>query len=231
MRNVVLTSDKGNWAIPGFLHQWNKYCGQSITIVGFTPPACKCDFVSLGKFEDYPVEKWSNGLSKALDVLGEDHIMLMLEDYWLIRPVDWRLVNGCYEWFKKFHPDALRFCLTSDRLYTKDVSDAGYIDWIDVIEAGHDGYQVSFQASIYNAAQLRRILVPGETPWQVEIQGTGRLERLNPYPRVFGTRQWLIRYQVMVRYGVFTRDGSWLCPARNINEEDLVELRSLGFAP
>jgi len=231
MRNVVMTSDKHLWLIPGFLHQWNKYCGAPITVVGFSPPAVDCDFVSLGRFEDYPVEKWSDALLKMLDVLGEEHVMIMLEDYWLIRKTDWSEVMSCYEWMKRFYPGALRFCLTSDRLYSKTVWDVDFISNTDIIEAGHDGYQISFQASIYNSEVLKRVLIPNETPWQVEINGTGRLGEIQPNLRVFGTRQWLIRYQVMVRYGVFTKKGDWMFPARQLSRADFDELKSLGHIP
>jgi hypothetical protein len=99
---------------------------------------------------------------------------------------------------------------------------------LDVIESGDSQYQISLQAGIWNIDNLLKILIPNETPWEVELNGT---ERLKSYPdlKVYGTRQWPMKYQIVVDKGEFKRDGSWMFPPRQLSYTDFEELKGLGY--
>jgi hypothetical protein len=89
---------------------------------------------------------------------------------------------------------------------------------------------MSFQANLWNRIALLNCLVPGESPWQADLQGTARLNRGEPYPyRVVSTDGEAMRYQIMVQAGKFVRDGSWMYPPRQIPDEDFLELERLGY--
>lgn len=243
-RVTVLVSKQREWLLRGFFHQWKKYYSTNNTgtvlpvdVVGFgDAPALPVgvEFTSLGPQEDYPVDRWSDALIEYLNRLTVSTVWLMLEDYWLTRPVNAQAIDNCFMMMFNNIDRVLRIDLTSDRVEggkpTIEISSRGSTDFI--MSAPNSSYNVSLQAGLWNREKLLQILEPGENPWEFEILGTQRLNdrlvRGEPFA-VLGTRQWPVRYNgVMVR-GEFTLDGSWQYPPRQFSYEDAIELQSGGF--
>lgn len=231
MKAICLTSDHGNWLLPGFLHQWRKYAPHPITIYGFTNPGLD-NFVSIGPFRDYPKERWSDGLIKVLDSVDDEIILFMLEDYWLMRQVNYRALQFA-EAMMRADPSIARFDVTNDRSQagpgdTRSRLELGSAGDVDVFESFVVDYRCSYQAALWRVELLRSILVPGETPWQSELNGCGRMAD-RPELRVMGTYQWPVRYQIVVNKGQFDRTGEWMRPARSLSSSDWAELDQNGF--
>ena len=128
----------------------------------------------------------------------------------------------------KIQPNALRFDLTSDRLYSGNIKDAGYFENFDLIESFDSQYQVSLQASVWNKSRLKELIEPGMSPWDIEMECTKRIKE-RPDLKVYGTRQWPVRYQIMVRAGKLELNGDWMMPARQLSKNDLEELQAYGM--
>jgi hypothetical protein len=98
MQVIVMTSDNYYNCLTPFMYLWLRF----FTFCGFTEPGVELlhpwRFVSIGKFEDYPAQKWSDALLWVLDNVAQDRFVLMLEDYWLCRPVDVRGVKYLYDY-------------------------------------------------------------------------------------------------------------------------------------
>lgn len=226
-----MTSDKHQWLMQGFMHQWHKYAPElNVVIAGFTKPNFDLlpgfDFYSIGRFDNYPVDKWSNALIDLLLQTEDEQVGILLEDYWLIRKADAYAVVLAGVFLEQ-NPDALRFDLTSDRLYCGAAEDYAFSGIYDIIKAGQSPYQMSLQASMWNKSRLLEILKPNRSPWDVEHEGTGYLAD-HPMP-VYGYRQIPLRYIIAMRAGKFERDGSWCFPKRQIVEDDWEELDRLGY--
>lgn len=212
MRVITLTSDKYLHVLRPYSYLFNKYWGadQPVLVAGFTPPSFDLPpnftFHSIGKFEDYPASRWSDAVIKLLNEIDDESFCLMLEDYFLTRPVDRRAVHMLNDYARQFGY-VLRIDLSTDRLfmngpqYHKDIPDYGYCGYIDLIksEPGNQ-YQMSLQAGIWRRDNLLKVLIPGESPWQVELDGTGRVNA-NRDLLVLGTRQWPIRYTIGCKGG------------------------------
>lgn len=227
---ICFTSDLGNWLLKGFSHQWKKYAPDiDLKVVGFSSPEFEIpfDFISLGRFEDYPKTKWSDALILYLsEHCQADNVLIMLEDYWLMRPFRKKDLSDLMTFVSRKNP--FRLDITTDRINSGGlIEDAGRIGDIEFFKCSYASYQLSFQASIYSKNQLLSILTPGETPWQVELEGTRRLF-LRPDLEVYGTRQWIMVYQIMVDKGQFKRNGDWMFPARQLSDADYSELLSVG---
>jgi len=139
-----------------------------------------------------------------LQSITDEHIIIMLDDYWLSRPVDIVGVKNLSAYMRD-NPDVLRMDLTSDRQFNGYAEQAGYCSYMDLVETPpHSEYQMSLQAGIWNRELLLRILRPGLTPWQVELylspELTKRAEEGEVY-RVLGTCQWPVRYVNVFRGG------------------------------
>lgn len=228
-----MTSDRRNWLLRGFAHQWKKYgCGVPLIVAGFTKPEFELPdwitFHSIGKFEDYPASRWSNALIK---LLGHDfsfsHVGILLEDYFLTRTMDVEaLVMASH--YMQDHPDILRFDLTTDRLNSKNFKNLESARRFDLIESLGDQYDLSLQASYWNVESLLKVARPDESPWQLELDGTGRLKDYQGM-RVVGTRQNPISYLIAVRNGHFSFDGSWMYPPKQLTNSDIQELKDLHY--
>jgi hypothetical protein len=236
MKAVVFTSDSHSWLLRGFFHQWEKHASQGtrasnvleLEVAGYTQPAempSGVPFFSIGAMADYPVQRWSDGVIRYLEQLEDELVVFLLEDYWLIRPVNHQAIQIAHA-FMLEQKSVARFDLTTDRMYAKGARYAGPYGAIDIVAAKGE-YSLSFQASIYRRKMLLELLRPGETPWEAEINGTGRLNH-SPYG-VVGCYQWPINYLVAVNKGQLDRTGGWMFPARTLTKEDWDELDQLGY--
>lgn len=201
MNIVVATSDKHNWCLAPFAHQFNKYWGSQykVTIAGYTPPDVKLPnnftFISIAQPE-YPKEKWADGILRFLNTMVDfEDFILFLEDYWLSRPADVVGVHTLYDFLHE-NDDVLRMDLGADRLYAGGMRDIGYLDRFDLIQAKESQYEMSLQLSIWKTKLFVDVL-EGLNPtqrsaWDVEIWGTPIVtaKKMN----VYGTRQRPVRW-------------------------------------
>lgn len=193
-RVFCITSDKYRWALVPFCYLFNCYWSslQPVVIAGYTPPTTvlpkNFTFYSIAR-KNYPPERWSDGLIQFITAMGDDHFVLMLEDYWLTRTVDVAGVVACYDYIKD-RPEVLRMDLTTDRMYAGEMRDVDSWGHYDIIETPNTSpYQMSTQAGIWNKKRLLEILMPGKSAWEVEIHTSPP-----PSMRVLGTRQFPVRY-------------------------------------
>lgn len=227
---LVMVSDKHLYALQPFLRQFNQYWGDfiytQVIIAGYTAPRfvlpANCIFYSLGDFQDYPVEKYSDSLIKALGLIKTSHVILMLEDYWLTRPVNYLVIQQLIGLaMRPEFADVIRLDLTSDRMYAgKPVQELGSFGFVDLIATPYPSqYRMSFQAGIFNKKLLLDLLIPGETPWEIEINGSQRLAHAQV--RVLGTRQPPIRYFIAIQNGKLNwQDTPWQVPESKLNPAD-----------
>lgn len=201
----VEVSSKYLWALRPFAYLFNTFWGktQQVTAFGYRRPDFDLppnfNFVSIAE-EDYPPEKWSDGLIEFLERENTMSFVLMLVDYWLCRYVDAKGVSAL-GWYCQRDPSILRLDLTADRLNADMFAtfasgsitlaeDVGYCEHFDIISADRSTqYQFSLQASIWNREAMLRVLKRGMTPWELELYTT--------IPRdlsVVGTRQFPVRY-------------------------------------
>jgi hypothetical protein len=233
MQTLIITSDKTSWAVRPQLWLLDKYWKQHgpIIVAGYTVPELElprgATFHSIGRFADYPVERWTTGLIKALRAIEDEVILFLMDDYWPFRDIDHRGMVQMYNYMQA-HPEVARFDVCTDRLYANGVKDYGRLAHLDVIKSDpHSPYHFSFQASLWQRARLLDCLVEDETPWQAEINGDARLGD----GLVLGTRQAPMRYTIAVQQGKFTPDGGYQTPSAKMNTGDLVYITQQGWIP
>lgn len=197
---IVTTSDKSIWTIRPFMYLFNIYwsANQPVDILCESIP----DFPLEPNFKsyviaDWPQDKWTDGLIKYLNSIKEQYVIILLDDYWLIRTADSRGIPTFIE-YMSLNKSILRFDLTLDRLYANgpkypahDPDFATYGHY-DIITRPQSQYQVSLMPAIWNKSLLLDVLEPGWNPWQVELQGTGKVNDREDI-MVVGTRQWPVK--------------------------------------
>jgi hypothetical protein len=205
-----MTSDGYLDLLPGFAYLYNKYwgdrlpgVGDQVVVFGFREPEFflphNFSFVSLGDQKDYPFNKWSNALLKAMDKCPDDVFCLMLEDYWLVRPVDIEAVNILRRYMLQFQY-VIKADLGADRLYAHMADcDYGMAGRLDLVKSTPGSpYHMSLWPGLWSAPNLRQILIPDESPHDLEIVGTQRLSR-QPSLMVVGTRNYPMKISLARR--------------------------------
>lgn len=197
----ILTNDSHLWLLQGFAYLFNKYWSETREVKVFThnlPPFELPDnFKFIQRTNNYSHTKWTNTLIEMLKVEEDDYLILFLEDYWLTDYVNGRGIEELREYLEMF-PQVLRMDLSADRASFDHSRLASYSEF-DIIQAStYSKYLMSFQAAIWNKEHLLKILVPGETPWQAELDGTARL-RKRPDISVLGTLNRPLKYQPVYR--------------------------------
>ena len=196
MRIVVPVYNKRHWALQPFSILFNKYWGGSIDVMCYSIPNMQLPsnfhLMSVDPV-DFPRDKWVDGLLLYLKNISDKAVVIMLEDYWLIRKVD---TDGVSKLAGIIDDNILRIDLTADRLYAGGMKDVGYVGHYDIIEAPGSQYQMSLQAGIWNRELLIEVLeklpIKNHSAWDVELDGTNIVNSGNY--RVFGTRQYPVRY-------------------------------------
>lgn len=237
MKTVILTSDSHSWLLKGFFHQWEKYNGGygreynrspfDMEVAGFTNPGCippDVMFCSIGNMGNYPVGRWSDALISYLEHTPDELILILLEDYWMIRPINVRGIFDAFDYMATY-PNTLRFDVAADRMFNKTAKYIGHHGTLDICSAKND-YSLSFQASVYRRELLLKFLEPSESPWMTEINGTARVNE-STYD-VVGSYQWPMNYAIVVNKGNLDTTGSWMYPARTLKTNDWEELDRLG---
>jgi hypothetical protein len=185
----VLTNDNHIWLTPGFVYLWNKYCDQLATIFygsKFPTPIYSFLHQAVGQF---PAKRWSDSLLRAMNYIDEKYFILMLEDYWLYDYVDYDKIDQLKSLMTD---DILRIDLSGNRASRKSAFEIAP----GIVETPPGtSYQMSFQAAIWHRENLRKVLRKGESPWEAEINGSKRVEKL----RVLGTKPAMLHYQPVWR--------------------------------
>lgn len=200
-------------------------------IGGYTKPgfSLDADWYHIGRFIDYPVEKWSDGLIEFLNHVEDDIVLFMMDDYWLNAPVNHDKIMALADYLQT-HNNIARVDVTHDRLKANwtDLSTVMGIDDLIVSEPGSQ-YYFSYQAALWRKSMLLECLVSGETPWESELRGSYRLNDRGYY--VIGSKQYPMRYTIAVQHGRFTPDGGYQVPPSPLDDSDRVHILDQGWVP
>ena len=236
---VLLVADPTLWCLRPFFYMQQKYAPwMRGYVAGFSSPQFEIpddwQFVSLGEFKDYPINKWSNAVRNLIGNSGfvEERFILMLEDYFILRQVDESAVRQLGHYIAT-HADIAKIDLTTDRLYAADMRDYGACGQFDlIIDNPASAYNTSLLAAIWNKQDFLNLLIEDETPWQFELEGSNRWKSyaVDNNKKILGTRQNPIRHTVAIRNGQIDYEVAWQEPHPNrISDVDLAEMGRMGI--
>ncbi len=216
------------WTLQTFAHLFNEYYSsmKDVFVVCESIPKFKLPHnfimrpVSLDRRIDWPKDQWSDGLIKYLHTVKERYVLIMLDDYWLIRTVDISGIGTLLEYMVN-NPKILRVDLTADRQFAGGAKYVESYGHYDLVHAPGTPYQMSLMPGLWNKKLLLEILQPGEDPWQVEMEGTNRVNETDMI--VTGTQQQPLRIVNSLR-----NDRDWV-DIQGIVEPHLTLLKDKGF--
>jgi len=232
MRIFIRTADKHAWALRACFHLMDKYWPEhpDVFLAGYERPDRLpkwVEFFSIGSNSDYPVSRWSTATQISLDRFEDELFIWWMSDFWLVRRVDhWaiEMLAG----YMGAHPQVSKIDLTSDRLYAANLEEYDSLESIDLISNQlPSAYISSLQAGMWRRSEMMKYLLPEESPWDFEIDGSRRMNEGRAL--VLGTRQIPCRYLIAVQQGKLRLDGGYQVPRPPLKVSDIDELRTLGY--
>ena len=156
---------------PGLVHGLTKYWPDCPYPIHLVSNFKDCDAGDVTTLKVGDLVSWSERLLAALSRVHTPYILFLQEDYWLTSPVDTERVR---EYVRVMERD-----------------DLNYIRFLAVPPPGRDSpsdprlgiiardgeYRTSSQIALWRREVLSELLVPGESVWQFELEGTPRSRR------------------------------------------------------
>lgn len=198
---------------------------------GYTKPGfhLDADFISIGRFADYPVTKWSDGLLRFLSYIEDEHILFLMDDYWLNAPVHHERIMILADYIQT-HEQVARLDLTYDRLNNSTWTDVETLWGVnDLIMSDPSPYQFSYQAALWRKSLFEKCIVENETPWQSEHNGTARI--IDAGYHVLGTKHPPLRYTIAVQGGNLALDGGYQPTGYGLASDDIAYIDAQGWIP
>ena len=144
---------------------------------------------------------WSGCLLDYLDQIPTPYVLLMLDDFFLRRRVDDKLIDDCLLFAERHQASQVRLIPRPGP--SRKIAGNNYIG---ECEAGVR-YRVCAQASIWDKRHLRNLLVRGESAWEFEHNATLRAES-QPAGH-YCARRAVLPYQGLFAHHVVEK-GCWL---------------------
>ncbi|MDQ3110741.1 MAG: hypothetical protein M3R17_12680 [Bacteroidota bacterium] len=171
---LILSCDKYKDAWKPFFSLFNKFwpsCPYPVYL-GINEIPFETENVKIirsGKAKD-----WSADTRKILEQIPETFVIVLLEDYFLQRPVDNDWLQKCLDFTKKNDAGFMRIASFREdhtAMYAYDVSTFNPAFGITRLNAS---FRVNLQAGIWNRNDLLALIKDGESPWEFEINGSVR---------------------------------------------------------
>jgi hypothetical protein len=205
LRVFVITSPLYQWALRPFSYLFNVYWSAQQSVVAMTfdyPPFPLPHNFLLHRVatRDVSQHSWSTALIEFLNAVPDEHFVLLLEDYLLVRTVDHKGILTLWDYMRA-NPDVLRVDLTADVLNvngdSRNAPFVGYYGHYDLYEKPPgSAYRMSLQAGIWNKRLMLEVLEAGKSSWETEVH-------LSPpdWMKIVGTHQVPLRYANLVYKG------------------------------
>lgn len=110
---------------------------------------------------DRPLEQWADGMIEAIDQVGDDKILLMMDDCFIRRPVDTDRVDYCVE-----HLGGNVGMFNMERSFDRQDKTCEFEGFVRRQHGAQ--YEVSIMCGIWQAEALKTVLRGCTTPWSVE---------------------------------------------------------------
>ena len=121
---------------------------------------------------------WSGTTKLALERMTAEVILLLLDDHWLTAPPDTAALIDFARIIESGHAEHIGLYPAWGKVGNLHVSSKGpYIpDPRLEVFAPRSAYRTALMPGLWRTKTLQALLVPGESPWQFEINGSRRSE-------------------------------------------------------
>lgn len=156
---------------------------------------------------------WADGVRRMLDQLNSDHVIIFLEDFFILESVDTKRVIDLVDTAVSERVGCLRL-IAGLPLALPPTEPLPERPDIGVIQKGAP-YRVSAQVAVWQVETLRKLLIPGMSAWEFEEIGTAISEEIDDL--FWGVYEAAIKYAQCVEKGRWKPEGLELCRNEGVN--------------
>ncbi len=156
---------------------------------------------------------WASNTKKALKSINTPYVLCLIEDYFLDSKVDTKNILNLINIIKKEKAGYLR-------LFPHPGPDKEFKKFKNIgeIEVNSE-YRTSLMAAIWEKDTLNKLLVGGETAWDMEIAGTKRSKKINKKFLSVTTDNYALSY-----YTGIIRQGKWTKKVKEVIKTEGIKI-------
>jgi hypothetical protein len=151
---------------------------------------------------------WAAGVISMLDRIRGQYVIVMLEDFLLTERVESTRIERLAEIARSERLGCLRLY----SIFPPETAVAQYPELGSF--APGEKWRITAQAAIWRVETLRRLLVPGFTPWDFELVGSQMSDYMPD--RIWGVMQPALVYDQAVEKGRWRPQGLAICDAAGV---------------
>ena len=159
-----------------FLNLWQRHWPDCPFKLYLGAEKAECSFPGVSVVRAPLGAKWSDCLHAFLDQTSSDFVLLCLEDFFLRQRVSTARVLTLFEQLQRSHGHCMRLVPRPPPAWRNRLPGAAGIGLLPPGAA----YRVSTQAAIWRRDSLVKLLQPGDSAWQFELESGARADRLFP---------------------------------------------------
>lgn len=150
---------------------------------------------------------WADSTKKMIEMVPTEYLLMILEDFFIRKPVDTEKIANCLVSLKELNGGYLRL-----RPFPKpDHVIPGYPE-IGLIDK-EAPYRLCLQAAIWRKELFLQLVQPGESAWDMEINGS---KRSNEFKGFYCTWDSLIKYRAGITLGKWAPIGVKIMEEENM---------------
>lgn len=182
---LILSCDNYSDLWKGFIYQFKKYYNIDNKVYFSSNTFQIGDiFHDFTLIETGPETSWSDNLIKILKLIDEEYLIITLEDLYLSKPCNLMLYKRLENIVNKLDVNHIKLTDYYSNINPLDLDRVPEGEWGEEGELREIGSNSPYRVTLcglWRKNTLLKLLMPGETPWQFEINGTERSKRLNGF--------------------------------------------------
>lgn len=167
MKIIVLSCSKNEELFAPFSHCLEKYYPNHPDVVYFTDGIMNPYYETISV--DNKLETWTIGFRKFLKQIDDDYVLLMIDDCFIRKPVDWYRISQALDIIKN-EPNVA--CMNFEKSWDEMDVPTQYEGWKKRIH-GRD-YEVSLMCGLWNKEKLLKVVDRDCSPWDIELNQDGK---------------------------------------------------------
>jgi len=144
-----------------------------------------------------------------VEQMSDEYILILLEDFLYLNPVNSSQIEECYQAIQKLDGGYLRL-----KPFPKPDLQVCDYSMIGEIKTGAP-YRAALQASIWRKDILLELLRDGETAWNMELNGSRRSDRIPE--RFFCVWKPVMNYRAGITLGKWTHFAVKICKKEGVS--------------
>lgn len=167
MKIIVLSCSKNEELFAPFSHCLKKYYPNHPDVVYFTDGIMNPYYETISVVNK--LETWTIGFREFLKQIDEDYVLLMIDDCFIRKPVDWYRISQALDIIKN-EPNVA--CMNFEKSWDESDEPTEFEGWKKRKHGSR--FEVSLMCGLWNKEKLLKVVDRDCSPWEIEENQDGK---------------------------------------------------------